>query len=175
MKNFLNKVMTSAIFVAGITAAPALKAADNPPVSDVLGEARAGSSKISADWKSFSQQPKLSWTSDSAETTRIREDVKAAMVARQKLDACRSQASPAQIVSIDQVIDVIEEVAGDSTKSIEFLSINVAKLNDKQYKAYLVASSDSAARLAVLVAQLADHESHLEKFEAARKMLLASK
>ena len=38
------------------------------------------------------------------------------MVGRQKLDACRGQASPAQIVSIDQVIDVIEEVAGDSTK-----------------------------------------------------------
>ena len=157
MKPFTHNLMKSVALFAGIAAIPFVAMAGDTQ-DPVLVEARANAARISADWKSFTQQPKLSWTSDSAEAARLKEDVIAAAATRSKLDGFRSQAPASQLAALDQIIAVMEEMSGYATSAVDFLSTNRTRLSDKDYKAYLAASSDVSNRLAGLVSQLVEYK-----------------
>jgi hypothetical protein len=177
MKNILTNLMTSAVLVAGIAGiSPALKAANSPDaVSKLFADAQTEASQISLDWKSSARQPNFDWKSDAAEITRMREEANAAAKTIAELNDARGQATPAQLTAIDRLIPVLEEAAQNTTKAIEFLTKNQSRLNSKEYKEYIVGSTDTSNRLAGLISALVDYESHRDKFEAAKRMLLASK
>jgi hypothetical protein len=178
MKNTLKHLMTSSVLVAGIAGfLPAAVAADgSDPVSKLLTEARTESSQISVDWKSYTRQSNLNWTSDAAETARMKEDVGAASKTIAGLKDSRTQASPSQLATIERILPVLEEIAENSANAVQFLNKSQSRLSGKDYKAYLDSNADTSTRLANLVAQLVDFANSRDKFEIAKRNLeLASK
>lgn len=178
MKNILTNLMTSAVLVTGIAGiSPALHAADNPDtVSKLLADARARSSQLSADWKTYTKQPNLNWTSDGAEITHLKEDVSAASKTVSDLRDARNQASPSEAAAIDRIEPVMEEIAENTANAIKFLSGNQSRISGKEYKEYIDASTDTSARLAGLISQIVEYSNHKIKFDAAKRTLeLASK
>lgn len=173
MKNILNKLMTSAVLVAGISGMSlALHAADAPDaVSRLLTDARTHSSQLSADWKSYTKQPNVNWTGDTAEVNHLKEDVDATAKAAAALNDLRKQASPEQVATIDRIVPVMEEIADNTTKAIQFLGTNQKRLSGKEYKEYMDASSDTSNQLAGIISKLVEYSSHKTKFDEAKRTL----
>jgi hypothetical protein len=170
MKNIVKNLMTSAVLVAGIAGMSiSLKAADvSNPVSKLLTEAGTISTQISADWKSYSRQPVLN---DAAEIARMKDEIVAVTKTLANLNDSRSQASPSQIGTIDQVAPVMQELADNATDAVEYLTTNQARLTNKECKEYLEANSDTSKRLAGLISQLVDFGNGRDKFENAKRLL----
>ena len=172
MKNILNNLMTSMVVVAGIAwMTTSLCAADAPEVSKLFADARTHSSQLSADWKAYTRQPNLTWTSDAAEVTHMKEEVGAIAKDLTGLSDFRKQASPSQAAAIDQITEVMEEIAEVNMKAIDFLTSNQKRMSGKDYKSYLDANSDTSSRQAALVSQLVDYASHKMKFDEAKRTL----
>ena len=173
MKNILNHLMMSAVLVAGIAGvSPSLKAADAPsPVAKVLAEAQTNASLISADWKSYARQPNLDWTNDAAEITRMKGDIDVVAKTIKSLNDARSQASPSQIATIDQIVPVMEELADNAADAVDYLNLNKTQLTSKECKEYLEDNSNTSKRLAGLIGQLVEFGNGRDKFENAKRML----
>ena len=176
MKNKLNKLMMSAVLVTGIAAmSPVLNAAQaiSDPVSRLLADAKTRASQISADWKSSAKVANLDWTTDAdaPEITRLKEDVDAATKMVDSLTDARSDASPSQIATIDQIIPVMEEIAEDAMGTIEYLNKNQTRLSAKEYKECLDSSYDESNRSATLIGQIVEYGSHESKLEIAKRAL----
>jgi hypothetical protein len=173
MKNILNTLTTSAVLVAGICAMSlALNAADAPDaVSKLFADARTQSSQLSADWKSYTRQTSVNWTGDTAEVTHLKEDVDATAKTATALNDFKKQASPEQAATIDRIVPVIEEIADNTTKAMQFLGTNQKRLSGKEYKEYLQASSDTSNQLAGIISKLVDYLNHKSKFDEAKRTL----
>jgi hypothetical protein len=170
MKNILSSLMTSIVLIAMMS--PAIQAADGPDaVSKLFADARTQSSQLSLAWKAYTRQPGLNWTSDAAEVTRMREDLDATARTAADLNEARGQASPSQLAAMDRIVPVMLEIAENTTKAIDFLTRNQARLTSKQYKEYVEQNSDTSNRLSALVSQLVDYESRRVKLDLAKRNL----
>jgi hypothetical protein len=165
--------MTSAVLVAGIsTISTTLNAADAPDqVSKLFADARTQSSQLSADWKSYTKQSNINWSSDTAEVAHIKEDADATAKAASALSDFRKQASPAQAATIDRIVPVMQEIADNTAKAIQFLGKNQKRLSGKEYKEYLDASADTSNQLAGIISRLVDYSSHQTRFDEAKRNL----
>jgi hypothetical protein len=131
---------------------------------------------LSVDWKSCASQPAINWASDAAEVTLMKREVAAIVPTMGALNQTRGQASPAQLAAMDRILPVVQEIADNTTKAIDFLAKHQTRLTSKQYKDYVEQSSDTSNRLASLVSQLVDYESSKTRFDLAKRNLeLAAK
>ena len=114
-------------------------------------------------------KPGLNWAGDAAEVTRIREKLNATIRTLAELNEARSDASPSQLATMDRIVPVMQEIAENSAKAIEFLTRNQTRLSGKQYKDYVDQSSDTSNRLAMLISQLVDYEGRKVRLETAKR------
>lgn len=172
MKNTLKHLITAAVVLAGIAGTFSLKAADSPnPFSKLIAEAQTNSSQISTDWKAYVRRPNLNGTSDAAEIARMKDDISAEMKTITTLIDSRSQASPSQATTIDQLLPVMEDLADNAADALDYLNGNESRLTEKECKEYLEGSSDTTTRLAVLIAQIVELGNGRDKFESAKRVM----
>ena len=96
-------------------------------------------------------------------------DVIAKTIAR--LNDARSQVSPSQAATIDQVVPVMEELADNATDAVDYLNSNQTQLTSKECKEYLEDNSSTSKRLAGLITQLVEFGNGRDKFQNAKRML----
>jgi hypothetical protein len=175
MKNTLTRIVTAAALIAGMSSA--VHAADSPDAFlKLLADARTQSSELSLGWKSCAKKPAGNWSANSPEVTVMKDQLTAIAGTIAALNEMRAQAPFAQLAAIDRIVPVVQEIADNSTKAIDFLARNQTRLTERQYKDYVEQSSDTSGRLATLVSQLVDYQSRRAKFDLAKRNLeLAAK
>ena len=175
MKNIFTRLMTAAAIIVGMHSA--VRAADSPDaILKLLGNAQVQASQLSLGWKSYTRQPAINWSANSPEVAAMEDQLTAVGRTLAALNETRPQASFAQLTAMDRIVPVVQEIAENSTRAIDFLARNQTRLTDKQYKDYVEQSSDTSNRLATLVSQLVDYESRKAKFDLAKRNLeLAAK
>ena len=62
-------------------------------------------------------------------------------------------------------------MADDTTNAIEYLNKNQSRLNDKDYKEYLSANSDTSRELAGLIAQFVDYGNSKGSYDKLQQKL----
>jgi hypothetical protein len=170
MKNILTRLMASAILAGICGMVPSLHAANSAnALSKLLADARTHSSQLTLDWKSYTRQPNQA--ADATEIARMKEDVNATEKTITELNDSRGQASPSLVAAIEQIVPVLEEIADNTTESIEFLSSNQVRMTSKEYRQYVEDSSDTSSRLSDLISQLVDYANHKTKFDEAKRSL----
>ena len=162
--------------IAGIT--PALKAADmpdSPAITKLLAEAKTQAYSISVDaseLESYTREPTLSWERHAVEITRMKNDINATAKTVTALVAGKSQASPWQATAIDRIVPFMKEIAADTTAAIEYLNKNQSRLaNNKEYRDYITANSDTSQELATLIAHFVDYGNHKSRYDSLKNTL----
>jgi hypothetical protein len=178
-QNHTIKLTTLACLLAGIAGiTPAVQAADvrdSVAVSKLLAEAKTQAYAISVDattLESFTREPSLSWQSHAIEITRMKNDINAAAKTVTMLSSSKAEASPWQVTAIDRIIPFMQEIATDTTAAIEYLNKNQSRLaNNKEYRDYIEANSDTSQELSTLIAHFVDYGNRKSRYESLRSTL----
>lgn len=170
------KITTLVCLVAGIAGiAPALWAAEESmAVSKLLADAKTQSYAVSVDasiLESYTRQPNLSWESHAAEITRMKDDINILAKTVTQLNASKAQAAPWQATATDRIIPLMQELAADTTKSIEYLNKNPKKLFMDEYKSYLEENSTMSTQLSGLISHYVDYGNTKNRMDSLSKKI----
>src|ERR1700710_1849356 len=129
MKNTFTPIMTAALLIIGMSSTA--QAADSPDAFlKLLGDARTQASQLSLGWKSYARQPASNWSANSPEVTVIKDQLTEITRTVAALNETRAQAPFAQLAAIDRIVPVVQEIAENARKAIDFLAKNQMRLTE---------------------------------------------
>jgi hypothetical protein len=178
-----SRIATAALACLAVTtgSSHALRAADgtapdtpeSKAVTKLLTVARTQSYLISVDATQLQSYTRsdLDWRTHAKQITRVKNHINATAKTVAALEAAKSQAAEWQVVAINRILPYLREMAEDTTNAIEFLNKNQSRLNDKDYKEYLQANSDTSHELAGLIAQFVDYGNSKGNYDKLQKKL----
>jgi len=170
------------LLLATISLSPVLQAAGTPEgdskeVSDLLAQAKgqAGQLKLdAADMETFTRT-NVSWESNAAKITAIKDHVNKVADTVAKLNQLRDTASSWQKTAIDRVNPLLQELASNTTAIIDHLNKEKGgRLNTPEHKEYLKSNAELAANLSSTIADFVDYGKTKAKFDKEARELEVS-
>ena len=167
--------------LAAVCLSPALQAADakttespeSKAITKLLAVAKTQAYLISVDatlLQSYTRSD-LDWRTHAKQVSRVKNHINAAAQTVTALDAARSRAEPWQVIAINRILPYMREMAEDTTNAIEYINKNQSRLNDKDYKEFITANSDTSRELAALIAQFVDYGNSKGNYDKLQKKL----
>jgi hypothetical protein len=151
--------------------------ADSREVVDLLGQAKAQAGQLkldAAEMETFTRT-NVSWESHAEKITSIKDHVNKVGETVAKLNQARDTASPWQKTAIDRVNPLLQELASNTTATIDHLNKEKGgRLNTPEHSHFLRTNAELAANLSTVVADFVDYGKTKAKFEKEARELEVS-
>lgn len=172
-----------AILVAGLSfVAPAAKADDgsataSAEIRELLAQVKTEATTLdrdAAELAAWTRQSRISWETHAGQLDVLREHInKAGKLLAQMQDA-RSTASPWQQQAIDRIEPLLQELADNTTSTINHLDENRSHLSLSQFGDFAKAGEDLARELSTLVGDYVEFGEHEANYHRMQEKLEAS-